>query len=218
MLAAFVLIAKPFSDDAPTHRDGGATSSSKSQPADRDSESAEASPTAPDGATPDRLPPNTGGLPAPGSPRPADPDKWASNICSAFGDYEVTAAALIKNVENVEDVGNGSAANTKMSKIAQLGNGLLSDLRTSLAGIVDGEGNDELTKLQGEVTTVTNDAAASINPADPDNKTQSAGQLGDKVKDALTQPKSTLKSEVAKLDKDLQETIHQTKSCKPLDL
>ncbi len=215
LLAAFVLIAKPFSDDAPAPQDTGVTNSSRSEPANRDSGSAQTSPTAPNGVTPDRLPPTTGGLPAPGSPRPADPNKWATTVCGAISTYEQTSASFS---QTIDQLGTSPVANAKMVTIASQSSTLLTDLRTGLADITEGGDNGKLSDIQNAVATAADDAATGIDPARSDNKGQSIGTYGDKVKEALAQPKSTLKSEVAKLDKGIRNTVKETAACKPLDL
>ncbi|PRZ35192.1 hypothetical protein CLV47_12212 [Antricoccus suffuscus] len=214
LLAAFVLIAKPFGDD-PVRQDADNTSNPSSRPSSRTSDSAEATPTAPNGATPDRLPPNTGGLPAPGSPRPADPDKWATKVCGAIADYQETSAGL---AQDVDSVGNSAVAKAKLVTIAEKSSSVLTDLRANLSDITDGGTASDLTKIQGAVAAAADDAAASIDPTSSGNKEQSGGTFGDKIKEALERPTSTLKSEVAKLDTALHKTISSAKACEPLDL
>ncbi len=213
LVAAFVLIAKPFSDAAPAPQDKGKASDSSSRPADRDSGSAESSTPPPNGATPERLPPNSGGVP--GSPRPADPSKWATNICGAITSYQQASEGLSQDIAGL---GTSPVAKAKLVTIVQQGGTLLTNLRADLASITEGGDNGKLTKVQTAVATAADDAAVSIDPASSDNKGQSVAIFGDKVKEELARPTSTLKSEVAKLDTALQKTISGAKACEPLDL
>jgi len=214
LVVAFLLIAKPFGGDEAGSHDADSKSDTTSARTDRDNASDEAAPTG-SGVNPGRVAPGTGGLPAPGGTRSADPSSWATSICSAIDKYKQSSNVLS---DNVDDAIDSSVSQAKMSALAEQSNGLLSQLRSTLATIVDAGGNKSLAKVQAAVTAATDDAAAKVDPDSPTNENQSTEKFGAKIKEALSAPTTTFRSEVDDLDKQDKQAITDTAACAPLDL